>query len=91
MPEIPTLPETGVANFVMESWSGIFLPAKSPKAAIDRMRKEMAIMMQSPDMHARIRRIGQEPLILSAEDTEKFVQTEIKRWSKLLRDINLSE
>ena len=60
-------------------------------AAIERMRKEMAVMMASPDMHDRIRRIGQEPLILSVKATDEFVNAEVKRWSKQLRDIGLTE
>jgi tripartite-type tricarboxylate transporter receptor subunit TctC len=91
LPELPTLPETGTIDFVMESWSGIFLPAGSPPAAINRMREEMTKMMSTPDMHARIRKIGQEPLVLSPRETEDFVRSEVTRWSKLLREAGLTE
>ncbi len=91
LPELPTLPETGAVDFVMESWSGIFLPAQSPPAALNRMRDEMTKMMSSPDMHERIRRIGQEPLVLSPKETEDFVKAEVVRWTKLLRDSGLTE
>lgn len=91
LPDIPTLPETGAVDFVMESWSGIFLPAQSPRIAIDRMREEMTKMMSSPEMHERIRKIGQEPLLLSPKETEDFVKAEVLRWSKLLREAGLTE
>lgn len=91
MPDLPTIPETKTVDFVMESWSGIFLPAKSPPVAIERLRREMAAMMASQDMHERIRKIGQEPLVLSAKETEDFVTSEVRRWTKQLRDSGLAE
>jgi tripartite-type tricarboxylate transporter receptor subunit TctC len=91
LPDLPTLRETGVIDFSMESWSGIFLPSKTPEPVVVRMRQEMAKMMADPAMQERIRGIGQEPLQLSPDETEQFVKTEVMRWSKQLRDIGLTE
>lgn len=91
MPDVPTLHDTGVIKFSMESWSGIFLPAKTPEAIVVRLRAEMARMMADPSMQQRIRGIGQEPVQMSGEETERFVKAEVEQWTRQLRAINLSE
>ncbi len=88
--KVPTLNETGVIDFAMESWSGIFLPAKTPEPILGRMRQEMAKMMADPAMQQRIRGIGQEPLQLSPRETDAFVRNEVERWTKQLRDAGLT-
>ncbi len=88
--KVPTLNETGVIDFAMESWSGIFLPAKTPEPILSRMRQEMAKMMADSAMQQRIRGIGQEPLLLGQQETDAFVRNEVERWTKQLRNAGLT-
>ncbi len=91
LPNTPTLQESGISNFAMESWSGIFLPAKSPQQAFDRLGKELAAVMAEPDMPERARKIGQEPMSMPAADVDKYVREEIIKWKKLLADAGLAQ
>ena len=91
MDKVPTLVESGIIDFSMESWSGIFLPAKTPEPVLARMRQEMSKMMADPAMQQRVRSIGQEPVQWSAPETERFVKNEVERWTKQLRVIGLTE
>ena len=91
MDDVPTLDETGVIKFSMESWSGIFLPAKTPDVIAVRMQQEMARMLADPAMQERIKGIGQEPVQMLPDEMERFVKSEVERWSKQLRGIGLTE
>ncbi|MGE3246915.1 MAG: Bug family tripartite tricarboxylate transporter substrate binding protein [Beijerinckiaceae bacterium] len=91
LPNVPTLQETGVANFAMESWSGVFLPAATPAAVFERLGKEIRAVMAEPGMAEQARKIGQEPMIMTGPEAAKFAETEILRWKKLLADNGLAQ
>ena len=60
MPELPTLTEQGIANVNMSQWYAMFAPAKTPKAVIDRLNKEMNAVLNDPANEKRIEDQGAE-------------------------------
>ena len=90
MPGVPTVNETGVAQMDMEAWFGIFARSGTPPAVLKRLQSEMAKAIQAPDMAKRFESGGGRVLRMSAVETDKFVKSEIRKWSTLIREAGIT-
>lgn len=64
LPEVPTMLELGYKGFEFNGWLGVLAPAGTPKPIIDRLHKEIAAAVKSPDVQALYTRLGLEPTVL---------------------------
>ncbi len=85
-PTVPSVIETGVAKLDMESWFGLFAPAATPPAVVQRLRAEFASVMAQPELIERFQKTGGRPLKMSASEAESFVKLEAERWTRLVRE-----
>jgi tripartite-type tricarboxylate transporter receptor subunit TctC len=85
-PAVPSVLETGVAKLDMESWFGLFAPAATPPAIMQRLRTEFAAVMAQPELLERFQKTGGRPLKISTSDAETFVKLEAERWTRLVRE-----
>ena len=88
-PDVPTITETGVTALELESWFGLFAPAKAPAEALERLRAETARIAQAPDVVEIFRKAGGKPLNLNANETRALVRRDVERWTKLTRDLDI--
>jgi len=88
-PEVPTLNETGVAALELESWFGLFVPAKTPADVATRLSSELAKVVVAPDVVDIFRKVGGRPMALNPAETKELVKRDVDRWSKLTRDLNI--
>ena len=88
-PDVPTITETGVTALELESWFGLFAPAKTPADALERLRTEMGRVAQAPDVVEIFRKAGGKPLALNAAETRALVRRDVERWTKLTRDLDI--
>ena len=87
LPEVPTLEEAAnLPGFEMSAWQGIVLPAATPKEIVARLNLEVNRAVQNTDLRARLAAQGSEPLGGSAEKYAAYIQSELLRWSKVVRD-----
>jgi tripartite-type tricarboxylate transporter receptor subunit TctC len=84
MPDLPTLAEQGVANVNMSQWYAMFAPAKTPKAVIDRLNKEMNAVLTDPVNEKRIEDQGAEVEVGTPEQLRAFVQKEVIHWKSVV-------
>lgn len=87
-PDIPSYSEVGLKDMDITSWQGIVAPAKTPKAVVDRLNAEFDRALKSPDVIARLKEQGVTPVGGTAENFDKFIQAENKRWSALAKQVN---
>jgi tripartite-type tricarboxylate transporter receptor subunit TctC len=88
-PAVPTIKESGVADLDLESWFGLFAPAKTLPEVMDRLRTELAKVIAAPDVAEAFRKAGGRPLSLSEAQTRAMVQGDVKRWTQLVQDTGL--
>jgi tripartite-type tricarboxylate transporter receptor subunit TctC len=88
-PEIPTIGETGVAKLELESWFGLFAPAKTPPAVLERLRAELAKVIAMPEVMDSFVKAGGKPLALSQADTRALVRKDVERWSRTVRELGI--
>ena len=87
-PDVPTLREGGV-DLELESWFGLFAPARTPPAALTRLRDELLRTARSSEVQAVFSNAGGRPLALNADDTRTLLARDLQRWVPLVRAAGL--
>jgi tripartite-type tricarboxylate transporter receptor subunit TctC len=72
--------ELGYPNFELLSWTGMFVPAGTPQAAINRLNTEIRKVVQEPDFVAWLGQTGSDVVTPTPEQFRDFVRTEMARW-----------
>lgn len=85
MPEVPTFMETGLADYEVTAWFGIFAPAGTPRAVIERLASEFGKALRSPEVARRLEGLGAEPLAGSPDQFAQFVSAEFEKWGRVIR------
>jgi tripartite-type tricarboxylate transporter receptor subunit TctC len=80
LPKIPTMAETGFPDFILSSWMGLFGPAGLPSDVRQRLSDALVKVGQNPELQARIRGAGIEPVGSDAAMFTQFVAAEGKKW-----------
>jgi tripartite-type tricarboxylate transporter receptor subunit TctC len=90
-PNVPTMGEAGFAGIGSLNWNGIFAPVKTPRPVIDRVVRDVIAAMNELDAEGALAK-RQLPISLSAspKDSDDYVQSEAKRWEKIIRDNKLA-
>ena len=85
-PELPTLAESGLPGYEISSWFGLFAPANTPAPVIERLYRETAKALQSPEVRERFAREGAEPVGSSPADFTGYVRAEYAKYARIVRD-----
>jgi tripartite-type tricarboxylate transporter receptor subunit TctC len=85
-PEIPTVAEAlKLPDYEVDSWYAMFAPAKTPPAIVARMHKEIARVVQLPDVRQKLIEQGGDPVGGPPEQLERVVKTELKKWAEVIQ------
>ena len=85
LPQIPTMQEAGVKGYEVAGWYGVVAPAKTPKAIIAKLNREMVRALQSTDMSTKLAADGSEPVGSTPEQFGKHIQSEVAKWRNLVQ------
>jgi tripartite-type tricarboxylate transporter receptor subunit TctC len=88
MPNVPTMTESGIPGMEIDSWIGLFAPAKTPPAVIARLQKEIADAL--PELKPRFEASGGEVMQIPPDRLPGFVKAEYDKWIKVIRDAGIS-
>jgi tripartite-type tricarboxylate transporter receptor subunit TctC len=84
LPDVPTVIESGIADFEVTSWNGIVAPAGTPQPIIDTLSKAIAEVLQSPEAQDTGRRLGMEMRGGTPQELATRLKTDIAKWSDLV-------
>ena len=87
-PELPTLREAGV-DMEVPVWTAFFAPAKTPPAIVARLQKEVARVVQTPEVKERFAGMGLDPVGGSSEYLGKQVASDIQKWTAVAKAANI--
>ncbi len=79
-----------MARLDLESWFGLFAPAKTPPRALARLRADLETVIASREVSDIFRKAGGRSLSLSMAETRALVTRDVERWSKLVRDLGIA-
>jgi tripartite-type tricarboxylate transporter receptor subunit TctC len=89
LPNVPTLVESGLDNFVVIGWFGIMAPAQTPPEIIKKLNAEISAVMQEPDVRERIAAMGAKALSGPPSDLRDLLAHEIDVWGRVIRDAHI--
>ncbi len=89
LPDIPTIAESGFADYRADYWWGIAAPAKTPVEIVNRLAAELNKALQSAELRQRYAVEGAEPAVMTREQLKQFITTDIARWRQVARDANV--
>jgi tripartite-type tricarboxylate transporter receptor subunit TctC len=88
-PELPTMQESGVKNYEMTLWQGVFLPAATPAAVTDAIGAAIARLLEDPATRDRLTKAGAQIAMLPrAKFTEMYLK-DIERWKRVIIQQNI--
>jgi tripartite-type tricarboxylate transporter receptor subunit TctC len=89
-PEIPTAIESGLPGFEVTSWYGLWVPAGTPRAVVQRLQATVAKSFTEPDMRELWFKLGAEHGGMPSEEFRGFVTREVGKWGKVVKDANIT-
>jgi tripartite-type tricarboxylate transporter receptor subunit TctC len=87
---VPTVRETGVADFEWETWAGYFVRSGTPAAALARLREAFAKVAASPETISNLEKRGARSMQVSASEAEAILARDLERWIPLIRSAGIS-
>jgi tripartite-type tricarboxylate transporter receptor subunit TctC len=89
MPDVPTVAEAGVPGFEAMQWFGLFAPAGTPAAIVERLQKETALALRAPAMKARLAADGADAVGNTPAEFIAVVKSELEKWERVAKAANL--
>jgi tripartite-type tricarboxylate transporter receptor subunit TctC len=90
LPEVPTLAESGFADFENASWIAFFAPAKAPAAAVQALNREINNALRQPDVTARLTALGFDIQTRSQADFAAYVKSEVEKWRRVIESTGIN-
>ena len=85
MPDVPTTEELGYPNSHYNFWVGAMVPAKTPRAIVDRIHDDITALVESAEVSAAIRKLGCDPLPMSVREFEAMIGKELRENAELIK------
>ncbi len=85
LPQTPTVAESGLPNFDINTWFGVFAPSGTPAAIVTRLFDEYSKALSDADMKERLAKLGAEPAVLRPEAFAQFILSEQKKYSQIVK------
>ncbi len=84
-PDIPTFRESGFPDLIVDGWSGIAAPARTPRPILERLAEAVRESLAAPDVVRRYAETVTAPGRLFLEDAQRFVREELASWTPIIR------
>ena len=89
LPNVPTGREAGLEELVLDSWLGLFAPARTPKPIVELLRNSTIKMVQASETRKRLEANGWRIISMSSAETEAFVRSEAEKWPRFLQQAGI--
>jgi tripartite-type tricarboxylate transporter receptor subunit TctC len=89
LPEVPTIAEAGMPQLSIVIWGGLFGPAKMPKEIVDRVSREVNLVLQRPAVRAQFEKQGFEPSGSTPEEFSAFLKAQLVDWGRAAREAGM--
>jgi tripartite-type tricarboxylate transporter receptor subunit TctC len=89
LPDVPTLDEAGVKGYEASTFTGIFAPAATPPAVVEKLHLALRKALASEAVRGRFRAMGVEVMDMSQAEFAAFVRTDLEKWRQIAREGNI--
>jgi tripartite-type tricarboxylate transporter receptor subunit TctC len=91
LPDVPTMQESGVPSFEVNSWYGLMAPAGTPTAILDKINADMHIALRAPEVEKRMLEAAMPPSPTTRQEFDQFVRGEVARWARVVKEANIPQ
>lgn len=89
LPDVPTVTESGLPGYEVETWYGIFTTGGTPMPVVQRLSREIGEVLTSPSVRESIQKMGMEIAPSTPDELAKLVTAEMTRWGKVIQDAGI--
>jgi tripartite-type tricarboxylate transporter receptor subunit TctC len=86
LPELPTIDESGVRGYDVSNWIGMVAPAGTPPEIVDKLHKEIAASLASPELQKQLAARGAEAVPMSTTEFGSFMGKEMAKWERVVKE-----
>ena len=91
LPGVPTVSESGLPGYVVNSWNGFAAPAKTPKAIVERLNREINTALNAPDVKKRLQDLSVEAHPGTPEAMAKLLASDIAKWKSVIEKAKIEK
>lgn len=89
LPDVPTMQESGVPDFDVNSWYGVCAPAGTPVAVLDKLNADFTAVLRMPEIEQRLTELVMPPTPTTRDGFDQFIRAELARWAQVIRDAKI--
>lgn len=89
LPDLPTIQEQGVNGYLTTIWVAFYLPAKTPKAIVDKQSAELIQVLQNPEVKESFAKLGMQAVSNTPDELGVLTKTELAKWTKVVKEANI--
>ncbi len=89
LPNVPTMQESGVAGYEVNSWYGVCAPSATPAAILDKLNADITSVLRVPALQQRLSELITEITPSSRQDFDRFIRGEIERWARVIEEARI--
>jgi tripartite-type tricarboxylate transporter receptor subunit TctC len=91
LPDVPTMQESGVPGFEVNSWYGVIAPAATPPPLLDKLNADITSVLRMPEIQQRLTEMVIPPSPTSRNEFDQFIRAEIARWARVIKDAGIPQ
>jgi tripartite-type tricarboxylate transporter receptor subunit TctC len=89
LPDVPTVQESGVPDYEVNSWYGVCAPAATPVALLDKLHDDIVSALRTPEVEHRLTDLVIPPSPTTREEFDRFMRDQIARWAQVIKDAHI--
>ena len=89
LPDVPTYQEAGIKGLVLAQWLGVFVPAGTPGAIVERLNAEINKALAEPSIRDNLLKAAQEPVGGSAAQFDKLFRDDYDKYARLVKELDI--
>lgn len=89
LPNVPTIAESGVPGFIINSWFALLGPSHLPQPIMDRLTVELKKAAVDPSFRSKFEKVGMQVVVSSPQDMRVEMETDSKKWAEVIKTIGL--
>jgi len=89
VPELPTVAEAGVPGYEANNWNGVVVPGATPRAVIERLQREIRVIVEAPELRSRLLQSAFEPVADTAQAFRRYLESERLKWGRVVREAGI--
>ena len=91
LPAVPTMDETALPGFEVNSWYGLCAPAATPMPILDKVYADLTAVLRMPDIQQRFKDMVIEVAPTSREEFAQFIRADAARWARVVKDAGIAQ